>query len=428
MSKFSKILIEADELQIIKRSTISNFVASIINASYSAVMLVFITRIVGVEAAGIFSIAMAYAYQCQTLGAFGVRNVHASDTNDEYSFSDYFYLRVLSCIMMYGLIIYYAFASGYDFEKALVIFSIGVFKSIEAIEDLYHGEYHRHNRLDIGSILQTIRYVVSVIILLILLIITRDLVISNLIATIVTIIIFIVQNRPYIKFYINEKIKFDYNKVKKLFIIVLPICISGFISAYIVNVPKYTIDRYLSQSIQTYYGILMMPVQVINMLSVVVYRPMINTLSVAYNNNDNKAYSSIIVKQVLLITALTIIAVFGGYIVGLDLLGIIYSVDLHNYMLPFIILILGGGLNTIAGFFMVVLTVQRNQNCLLLGYSITLIISLILSPTLVSNFGIIGASLLYIISSMLMVVIFSTLVIFEKRKNKLRREQNELDI
>lgn len=56
MSKFSKILIEADELQIIKRSTISNFVASIINASYSAVMLFFITRIVGVEAAGIFQL------------------------------------------------------------------------------------------------------------------------------------------------------------------------------------------------------------------------------------------------------------------------------------------------------------------------------------------------------------------------------------
>ena len=82
MGKFSRTLIEADESQIIKRSTISNLIASIINASYSAVLLFFITRIIGVEAAGIFSIAMAYAYQCQTLGAFGVRNVHASDTSN----------------------------------------------------------------------------------------------------------------------------------------------------------------------------------------------------------------------------------------------------------------------------------------------------------------------------------------------------------
>lgn len=421
MSKFSTKLIEADESQIIKRSTISNFVASMINASYSAVMLFFITRIVGVEAGGMFSIAMAYAYQCQTLGAFGVRNVHASDTNNEYSFSDYFYLRVFSCILMYGLIIYYAFASNYDLEKSLVVFSIGIFKSVEAIEDLYHGEYHRFNRLDIGSILQTIRYVISVVVLLVLLIITRDLVISNLVATIVTIIIFIFQNRPYIKYYIKEKIKFNYKKVKKLFIIVLPICISGFISAYIVNVPKYTIDSYLSQSIQTYYGILMMPVQVINMLSVVVYRPMINPLSVAYNSNDNKTFVGIITKQVLLIIILTFIAVIGGYIIGLKLLGIIYSVDLSSYMLPFIILIFGGGLNTIAGFFMVVLTVQRSQNQLLIGYVITLIVSLVLSTSLVSNLGITGASLLYTISSGIMVIIFSILVVFEKIKSdKLR--------
>lgn len=418
MSKFSSKLIGADESQIIKRSTISNFIASMINASYSAVMLFFITRIVGVEAGGMFSIAMAYAYQCQTLGAFGVRNVHASDTNNEYSFSDYFYLRIFSCVLMYSLILYYAFASNYDLEKALVVFSIGIFKSVEAIEDLYHGEYHRYNRLDIGSILQTIRYVISVIVLLMLLIITHDLVISNIIATIVTIIIFIFQNRPYIKYYIKEKIKFDYSKVKKLFMIVLPICMSGFISAYIVNIPKYTIDNCLTQSIQTYYGILMMPVQVINMLSVVVYRPMINPLSIAYNNNDSKTFLSIITKQILLIVVLTFIAIIGGYIIGLKLLGIIYSVNLNSYMTPFIILIIGGGLNTVAGFFMVVLTVQRSQNQLLVGYVITLIVALVLSTTLVSNLGITGASLLYMISSGIMVIIFSILVIFEKIKNE----------
>ena len=416
MGKFSRTLIEADESQIIKRSTISNLIASIINASYSAVLLFFITRIIGVEAAGIFSIAMAYAYQCQTLGAFGVRNVHASDTSNEYTFSDYFYLRVLSCTLMYGLIIYYAFASNYDLEKALVIFSIGVFKSIEAIEDLYHGEYHRNNRLDIGSILQTIRYLISLIVLLVLLTVTHDLVISNLIATVVTIFIFIFQNKPFIKYYIKEKINYNLKKVKELFIIVFPICMSGFISAYIVNIPKYAIDKCLNQSIQTYYGILMMPVLVINMLSVVVYRSMINSLSVAYKNKDNKTFFSIIIKQILLIVLLTIIAVIGGYVIGLKLLGIIYSVDLNNYMLPFIILILGGGLNTIAGFLMVVLTVQRSQNNLLLGYIITLIVSLMLSTPLVSNFGITGASLLYTISSMLMIVIFSILVIFEKEK------------
>ena len=416
MSKFSKMLIEVDESQIIKRSTITNLIASMINASYSAILLFFITRIVGVEEAGIFSIAMAYAYQCQTLGAFGVRNVHASDTNNEYTFSDYFYLRVLSCILMYGLIIYYAFASGYDFEKALVIFSIGVFKSIEAIEDLYHGEYHRNNRLDIGSILQTIRYVISLIVLLVLLIITRDLVISNLITTVVTIIIFIFQNKPFIKYYIKEKINYNLKKLKELFMIVFPICVSGFISAYIVNIPKYAIDRCLNQSIQTYYGILMMPVLVINMLSVVVYRSMINSLSVAYNNNDNKTFISIIAKQILLIVVLTIIAIFGGYIIGLKLLGIIYSVDLSNYMLPFVILILGGGLNTMAGFFMVVLTVQRSQNQLLLGYIITLIISLLISTTLVSKFEITGAALLYNISSGIMAIIFLFLICFNLKK------------
>ncbi|MFR2767124.1 MAG: hypothetical protein ACLTAI_01505 [Thomasclavelia sp.] len=154
---------------------------------------------------------------------------------------------------------------------------------------------------------------------MVLLIITRDLVISNLITTVVIIIIFIFQNKPFIKYYIKEKINYNFKKLKELFILYF-LYSKWFYFSVIVNIPKYAIDRCLNQSIQTYYGILMMPVLVINMLSVVVHRSMINSLSVAYNNNDNKTFISIIAKQILLIVVLTIIAIFSGYIIGLKLL------------------------------------------------------------------------------------------------------------
>ncbi|WRK53111.1 hypothetical protein SD457_23760 [Coprobacillaceae bacterium CR2/5/TPMF4] len=67
---------------------------------------------------------------------------------------------------------------------------------------------------------------------------------------------------------------------------------------------------------------------------------------------------------------------------------------------------------------MVVLTVQRSQNQLLVGYVVTLIVSFVLSTPLVSNLGIMGASLLYTISSGVMVIIFSILVVFEKIKSE----------
>lgn len=407
---FYKKIINIDESTIIKRSTIFNFIASLINASYSAVMLFFITRIIGVEAGGMFSIAIAYAYQCQTLGAFGVRNIQASDTNKQYNFSDYFYLRILSCIAMYGLIIYYSFASNYSIEKSLVVFSICIFKSVEAIEDLYHGEYHRQNRLDIGSLLQAIRYSISLIVLILLLFITHDLILSNLIVTILTIIIFVFQNKPFIKYYIREKIRFDFNKVKQLFFIALPVCFSGFISAYILNIPKYTIDQCLNQTYQTYYGILMMPVVVINMLSLVIYRPMINSLSYAYNNSDKIMFKKIIFKQIMIIVILTILAIVFGFVIGLKLLNFVYGVNLNKFILAFIILLIGGGLNTLAGFFTVVLTIQRKQNIMLFGYIFTLILSILISTSLVQNYEMVGASALYAVSSAWMAFIFFIMI------------------
>ena len=79
-----------NEKRILKRSTVWNMVASILNSLMSAFLLFFVTRINGVTIAGMFSYASAVSYQCLSLGAYGVRNFQASDVKNEYSFCNFF--------------------------------------------------------------------------------------------------------------------------------------------------------------------------------------------------------------------------------------------------------------------------------------------------------------------------------------------------
>lgn len=411
-------LITIDENKIRKRSTIWNLISSMINATYSAILMFFIGRIIGMEEVGIFSIASAYAYQCLSIGAFGVRNVQASDVKIEYSFSDYLYLRVFSSIAMYGMLIYYTIVSSVTFEKMAIVFLFGVFKSFEAIEDLYHGEYHRYDRLDIGCILQATRYIISLILFIILIYISENLILSFLISTIFTGILCYLQNKNIIKYFVKEKLSFSFIKVKSLFLICLPICISNAINMYIVNCPKYTIEAVGNSIMQADYSILFLPVMIVNLLSAVIYRPVINTLSKKYYNSQYSDFFTLMVKQLFVILGLTLIIMLGGYLIGLKLLGIIYNVNLLKYMLPFMIMLFSGGINTIAVFLTIILTVQRAQNLLLVSYSIVGGIALFVAKPLVSAYGVLGAGLLYLFLSLCMAVIFGILIWYSYSKKK----------
>lgn len=402
-----------DENKIIQRSTFWNLITSVINAAYSAILMFFIGRIVGMDQVGIFTIAAAYAYQCLSLGAFGVRNVQASDIRKDYSFSDYFYLRVISSIAMYLLLGYYTFCHGYSTDKMAIILSFGIFKSIEAIEDLYHGEYQRYNRLDIGCILQATRYIISLLFFAVMLFITKNLILSFVCSTLLTAIICYIQNVNIIKIYVKEKIQLKIHKVKQLFMICLPICVSNAIATYIVNMPKYAIDKLPHNDImQSTYGILILPVVTINLLSAVIYRPVVTTLSRNYYDKNYRVFLKIILQQIAVIIVLTMLVIVFGYFIGLRLLEIIYSATLSSEMPAFVVMLIGGGVNTISSFLMIVLTVQRSQNQMLIAYIATLLIALPIGYRIVATQGIMGAAILYLLLSTCITIIFIISIIF----------------
>lgn len=405
MKTYKEWLIHVDESHIVRRSSFWNLCASILNSLMTAILLFFINRFINQDVAGMFSIAAAISYQAISLGAFGVRNVHAADVNREYSFKDYLYLRIFSGIIMYLFLIYMAFFQGYTFEKGMIVLTFGIFKSIDAIEDVYHGEYQRNERLDVAVILQTIRYLISLIVFVMVVLVTRNLIITCTLGSLVTIIIFIIQNKDVFDDIVDDKIKQSKEKIKNLFFVCLPLCASNVVNMYIVNVPKYAIDATLTNTIQNYYSVLSMPVFTINLLSTVIYRPLITKLSTAWNNKNNNEFKKLLFRQLLIIIGLTVSITLFGYIIGLRLLQIIYGVSIMKYMPAFIGLLLGGGLNTISVFLSVILTIQRGQKIIFIAYIVDLIFCLLFANTIVGKLGMNGASIIYIISNFILVII-----------------------
>lgn len=388
-----------DEKIIVRRGTFWNLVSSILNSAMTAVIMFFITLTSDVTVNGWFSIATAVAYQCQAIGFFGVRDLHIADTNNDYSFSDYTHFNILSSILMIMVLSFMSFGQNYTFEKACLIFIYGIYRGVDIFEALFHDEYQRQGRLDLGVILQTIRFTISLILFIIILLFSKNLVLATLIVSVISIIVVFMQNKPFVKYFPCKLIEFNVKKFKKLFFICLPIFIAGFIKMYLANAPKYAIDGTLSDTLQGVFGILSLPVFTINLLSTVIYKPYISQMATYWYNHQFEKLKTIIFKQVLIICILTLIITLFGYLLGLRLLEFIYGLELMNYMNVFLLLLIGGGINTLGTFLYFIMVIFREQNKNMIIHIISGATTFLFGGFLVSKLSLLGAALVYLFSS-----------------------------
>ena len=395
--------------KILTNSYIWNTIAGILNAGQSVIILMVLARATNTYDVGVFSIAYATASLCLAIGCYGMRSFQVTDTNGIYSFSDYLNSRVITSAIMIvialGYVVYGFYYLEYEFEKSLVIFLICMLKVIDAVEDVFHGMYQNRGRLDIGAKALTIRQLFTIVSLCVLLVITKNLLVSVLITLVLSILVSTYLIKTTLPNFINDKLKLSYAKTTKLLLASFGVFASGFLSLYIVNAPKYAIDRLLSEEYQAYYTYIAMPVFVIGLLNTFLYQPVLTTLADDWEQNRKKQFIHKVLKQHIVIVILTVVTVVGAYFIGIPVLSVIYATDLSMYRDELLILLMGGGLLAVSGFITVVITIIRKQKDLILAYVIVSIFISIISRVLVERYVVLGAALAYTISILILDIV-----------------------
>lgn len=411
-----KIIIAPSKNNIERRTAIWNMVSSILGAAQSAIFLLVVTHVCDAVYAGIFSIATTLGYQIIAIGSYGMRNFQATDVKQKYKFKEYLLSRYFTSIAMFIFLIGYVWIKDYNTEKALIILAFGVYKAVDVIEDVFHGEFQRYNRLDIGAISMTIRYVISFLVFAVVLITSHNLLFACICEAVISILVFIILTYEVIKPRKILSVKGALKHTGWLLRDCFPLFIGGFLYLYVCNAPKYAIDNCLSQESQMYFAILFMPVFVVNLLSSFVYRPLLVGMAICWNEKRNKEFWHMVMIQIALIFVLTILGILGAYLCGTQILSLVYGVDVNPYRNCLVLLMFGGGFAALIGFLINVLTVMRLQTLLLLGYMVASVAALIVSNPIVSKLGIFGASILYVGLMVLVAAFLLVSAVFYKKK------------
>lgn len=424
----------------LKKDFLWNLIAEGISAGQSALILVFISARMSINDAGIFSIGYAISTIACVIGAYGVRNYQVTDVNNRYRFKSYLVARfitiftsiVLVCIYLGVLLL----RSSYTISKAVAVILICIWKLDSIFEDVVYGMYQQRGYLALGARTYAMRLMASTALFCILTITGLDLIAILMIVCIFSYVATLVSFKltyPYVKGALDASGIIDisnenssssavtysvFSGVRQILLQCLPLAISGALGNYIGNAPKYSIDWFMDDSAQAIFGYILMPSFVILILSNSVYRPILPSLSELYNKGDSKAFGRRLSRQLLMVGAMAIVILAGGFILGIPVLSILYSTDLSPYKTEFMLLLLGGIGYALATFAAAILTVMRRQNTIAICYGVCAVLCFLSSKSLITLAGFTGAVIQYDICNLfLAAMLFVVINYFIKAKD-----------
>lgn len=380
-----------------KKNFIWNTLGTGLNAFNSLFFMIIATRINGVEKAGVFSIAFSTACILYAIGLYAGRVYQVTEPDKKITNKDFIASRIITDIIMMVALIVFCIVRRYDTQKFIIFFLLTLYKALEAFSDVIYGVLQKHEKLDIVGKSLFWKSLLSIILFLVVNIITKNMILAISSMLIICIVVMISYDFRKANEYIdyNEKIskKNVINILKKGFFVFS----ISFLGMYVLNAPKYAIDTYLTSDIQTIFGIIVMPATVVGLIAQFLIHPYLNQIVELYENRDLKKLKQLILKLILVVVGFGIFAAFLGYVIGTQVLGIIYGLDLSMYRLGLAIIIISATLYTIGTLYSAVLTTVRETVSQFIIYVIVAISAYILSGMFTKTWEINGAIIAYLL-------------------------------
>lgn len=416
-----------------------NTAAGVINAAEAVLMSIIVTRFGKLSDAGVLSIAFALGNVLMTIGIFGVRMFQASDIRRQYSYGMYIKLRFITVGMMTASLATILLATGYEPQKAAAVALIAFIYMVESMESCIWGHYQSYDLLYVGARMFVTRWGAIIISFSVCMIISGDMIKALAVGALAGLAVFVVWVALLRRVRVADAegsqagaavggdldgsagaksdgsgAGKDLNSgggsydpgLKGLIRQVFPLFVAEFCSMFIINIPKFAIDRYLDDSVQACYGFVAMPVFVIGLLNQFIYQPRVVGLTNDHLEGRREEFKRSVRAQIVLVGLITMACVVGAAIIGIPVLSFIYHTDLADYWKELVVLQFGGGFLALSGYLYVILTIIRRQKVILAGYVAALISGIIILFPAVKFAGTMGAAIGYLVLMALLFIYY----------------------
>lgn len=392
-----------------------------INSFYPIFLIIFITRYNGIDISGLFSYVFYFAAFLSTIGSYGGRLYHVSDTNSEYSNSQYVTIRYLTSFLMILVGILFCIINQYAFDKFILILILLIFRLLESVADSYYGIMQKNGNLESVGKSFILKSFINFFLFLILDIVTNNIIIACFALIISNLFIFILYDKKIVRKYDVVRKKFNKDAIlilKKCF----PIFIFAFLQLFLLNITRYIVDIYLTNNAQGYFGILIAPAAVVAMFSQFVVQPSIKGLSESSNNGDYIFIKNKIREICYVLLAIGSIVAIVTYLIGPEIFSIVFGLRIE-YRLELMLVVISGTFYGLSCVYSSIISIFRKFNGQLILYILSCLLAISFSLFLTKYYDLEGAILAFVVSMIIQSLMFFFMYRFTIIKLILNKEK-----
>lgn len=400
----------------IKESVFWNTWGSVLYLGIQWLQTVLVTRILGYEDAGVFSLAMSVTNIFYALSIYGMKNFQISDMEGKYSPGNYVSSRVVTAGGAFLMCVCFTLLNGYDQKQSLCIILYMLFKLSESFFDVCLGFYQKNWRMDFMGKSLMMRGILMLCVFTAVMVTTHNLmwsIIAMAVAVYGVIIFYDFRNAARL---VEIKFSKDFIAVRKLLVECIPLAIYMILSTSIGSVPRYFLEMYKGSTALGIYASVATPTLIVQMAATYIFNPMVTVFSEAYAQKDKKRFVKTVRQCLTAVLCISAVGLVGGKLLGKYGLFLLYGESILPYEYLLIPIILCTVITACLWLFYNILTILRDFKALLLGNSISVLVSIIMSLTLIPKWGMQGTTFALMLGNLAGIIVCVGALLWDVKK------------
>lgn len=410
-------------------------IGNIISAGCKWVILVIIAKFGTPQMLGIYTLGYAITAPIFMLTNLQLRAIQSTDVKNEYSFSHYFKLRMITNVIGLLVVVFLMFVLDYDTETVYVVIFVAIIKYVDSISDIFYGQMQKHERMDFISKSMIIREVFALFLFSIVLIYLNNLIYSLIAFTLVYLIIVLtydmivsfnlqkcIKKISFIDYILFLLTNWDKLKLKKLLILSLPLGIGVFLGSLVTNIPRYLVDYFLGKESLGYFAAIAYFVIGFSTFFKAVGQAARPRLSKYFFNNFEQ-YIKLVYKLILVNLCFSLMFFVISIVAGKEILTILYSPSYGRYWKTLIWISVALIFQSVSNLLQIAIQSAQVYNVQIFISLFTIMISVIVGILLIPIKAVEGAGLTILIYSIVNTVVVA-FIFFKIARAQILKEQN----
>ena len=389
-------------------------------ALFQLLNMVIISKILGVESLGVFSLALALTAPLMLFSNFGMRILWVTNSVSDSTFSDFRLMRL--CISLLGaaitciFLILYLPSSDYLSVYILTVVS----KLVENNADIFYSKYHKDGEQRRISVSLITRGALGVSGMWVGCFIFESLLSGVFLYAFMWFLshIFTEQIRTPFPLQDLRNVR-EYSKIVKGIIVGgTPIAIGVLLANLNMNLPRIQLEREYGLETVGIYSALYFFIQTGTVVITSIGQVILPKLSELHDSKNNSAHLVLVTKVLAIIVLMAMVAAIIIYLVGENILAILFDDTVAKFSSTLsMFLLLSPAQYSVSILNAVIASTKRNSIVMWCQFLLLILVTL-LSVILISENGVIGAYLSYGISSVVISLIYIALYLKVLRNNK----------